>query len=55
MKADVATQAGAQAEVSVAQFTLYFLKLSCIGLDCPNALVGYIAVVGWLGVVIRLR
>jgi hypothetical protein len=53
MKIDVATQAGAQAEVSVAQFTLYFLKLSCIALDGPNALVGY--VVGWLGVVIQLR
>jgi len=41
MWADLATPAQAPAEVSLARFTLYFLKLGCIGFGGPIALVGY--------------
>src|SRR5215471_1510209 len=41
MKADMATQPEAQAQVPLARFVLYFLKLGCIGFGGPIALVGY--------------
>ena len=41
MKADLAMQAGPEPQVSLAQFTLSFLKLGCIGFGGPIALVGY--------------
>src|SRR5262252_1913775 len=37
----MATQPEAQAQVPLAKFTLYFLKLGCIGFGGPIALVGY--------------
>src|SRR5215467_2477614 len=41
MKAHMATQPEAQAQVPFARFMLYFLKLGCIGFGGPIALVGY--------------
>jgi len=41
MKEDMATQPEAQAQVPLARFMLYFLKLGCIGFGGPIALVGY--------------
>jgi chromate transporter len=41
MKADLATTAKAPVQVPLARFTLYFLKLGCIGFGGPIALVGY--------------
>ena len=41
MKADMATPAEVPSQVSLAKFTLYFLKLGCIGFGGPIALVGY--------------
>lgn len=37
----MATETGAQTDVSLAKFALYFLKLGCIGFGGPIALVGY--------------
>jgi chromate transporter len=41
MRTDVASGVESQARVSLAKFSLYFLKLGCIGFGGPIALVGY--------------